>query len=273
MKPTSFGLFCAMCQVKDSRLEDVYIDAAKAAEFNIGRSAFFDGLNELEAKGWIKVSRKEGKRKFWNLVKGFGEVKSANVDYQSPQTWTIEDNKVRKRGLLKSANVDFPPNPLIRNNSTKIELDQRGGGVEYSTPAHEAETTAPPPNPVEVFFELEKAVETIEYVEPLKALEIHREVFPDVSLSQKEIDFLKSSLPNSEIDETLWRQNLIYWDLRPKWQKDNIVGQIDRFNKELKRKENDNGKTEYKRFDKDDEFERKLSETYHDADFGFVSFG
>lgn len=244
LKPSSVTIYCALCQVKDSREDDVYFSEAKAADYRIGRSAYFQSLKELQSKGWIEFSRKENGKTYWRLLKGFTSQKSTNVDNESPQTWTNDEVKVHKRGLKspqswteKSINVDFPSDSPIRINSTKKNSTKGGGGsVEYSTPAREAdEVEPPPPNPVQVYFEIENAVDN-DVVVKNPAYQIWQDVF-EIELNQKLQDYLRDKIPIP--DEDLLRQVFMEWDANPKWAKNNVAGQVSRYEKEVKRSKDD----------------------------------
>jgi hypothetical protein len=110
VKPTAFAVWCLLCQVKDSRKAEVYLELETAIEAGIQKSAYYSAFVELESKGWIKKSTSKSAKKMWILCKGFStntEKNSANVENYSANA---EKN---------SANVEFPPHPPIRINSTK----------------------------------------------------------------------------------------------------------------------------------------------------------
>lgn len=125
IKPSAFALWCLLCEVKHSKFNDVFLEIKKAAEANIKKSAYYQGLTELESKGWIKLSKIENGKKFWILLKGF----SANVENSA----NVE-TEFRKRGNStgeNSANVEnisanaesHIRNTFFNENLTKEERD------------------------------------------------------------------------------------------------------------------------------------------------------
>jgi len=131
VKPSSYAAFCVMCEVKDSREADVYLDRDKAAEYGIGKSAYYESFDDLEKENWIEFSRKYEGKKRWKLLKGFVQ-NPANVEkHNSANTenstnaekisvnYSVNAENSANTETQNSANVESPLHPPIRKISTK----------------------------------------------------------------------------------------------------------------------------------------------------------
>jgi hypothetical protein len=119
VKPSSFVVWCLLCQVKDKRQKDVYLDSEKAQQAGIKKSAYYFAFSELESKGWIAPSASKNGQKRWFLVKGF----SANVEND---------------GLEDSANVETD-SMNVENNSANVEFSYK----EINRPKEPTEENQP----------------------------------------------------------------------------------------------------------------------------------
>jgi hypothetical protein len=141
VKPSSYAAFCLMCQVKDTRSEDVYLDQAKASEYGIKKSAYYYAFDELESENWIAFSRKADGKKWWKLLKGFSanveieqpieDENSANVENENEkESISVENSantekeseKIPQTWNENSANVESPLEPPIRININQKEI-------------------------------------------------------------------------------------------------------------------------------------------------------
>jgi hypothetical protein len=125
LKPSTFALWCKMCDVQQDGLDDCYLELEKAQEIGIHRSAYFYAFNELEEKKWIEFSRKSDGKKWWKLVKGFAQ-KSANVDFHTEAPAEQSANvdlspEIESINVDLSANVDFSDSQKSANVDSHIK--------------------------------------------------------------------------------------------------------------------------------------------------------
>ncbi len=117
VKPSTFVVWCLLCQVKDSRQKDVYLSIDMANLAGIKKSAYYSAFAELEREGWITLSGSKNGQKRWILVKGFSanvENNSANVEFQAKNnSANVDSDSANVEN--NSANVESPPAPPIRN--------------------------------------------------------------------------------------------------------------------------------------------------------------
>lgn len=186
LKPSSFALWCKLCDVKDSAYDDCYLELEKAAKSGIGRSAYFHAFNELVEKKWIEFSRLSDGKKWYRLVKGFS-IQSANVDSE------------KETPTEQSANVDFdceilPESPQTRTESTNTDSPQSANvdsSYPYITPLEEPQETS---------------VSFGEAEEPpaKKSKKVKPEIFrlpEDYPLTDEMIDWAKKELPKLRLIE------------------------------------------------------------------------
>ncbi len=149
VKPSSYAAFCLLCEVKDSRCPDVYLDASKAAEFHIGKSAYYYAFKELEEKGWIAFAGTIGGKKRWRLVKGFSAnvetapiINSTNVENEPEIDSINAENSANVEKITPeipqtwkpfSANVENPLQSPIRINPPKEETKPKKNLSETSS--------------------------------------------------------------------------------------------------------------------------------------------
>lgn len=125
IKPSSFVVWCLLCQVKDKRQKDVYLDAEKAQKAGIKKSAYYHAFSELKSKGWITPSGSKNGQKRWSLIKGF----SANVENEDGEdSANTENNSANVESF--SANVEShnkevnQPNKQTKQTKPKIVSDK-----------------------------------------------------------------------------------------------------------------------------------------------------
>lgn len=126
VKPSSFAVWCLLCEVKKTDLSDVYLELETAQENGIGKSAYYFAFKELENKKWIEFSRHSDGKKWWKLVKGF-ERNSANVEKHDSEDSIHVEN---------SANVEFYAETPVENSANVekvgINLPDISANVEFS---------------------------------------------------------------------------------------------------------------------------------------------
>lgn len=97
LKPSTVIVWNLLCEVRDHREPDVYLETETAARAGVGRTAYFAAFAELENLAWIAPTRRFKRRQYWKLNKGF---QSANTDFQDERESDFD---------FQSANTDSQP--------------------------------------------------------------------------------------------------------------------------------------------------------------------
>lgn len=187
LKPSTFVVWCLLCDVKNENLEDVYLEQEKAAKAGIMHSAYYAAFNELESKEWIQFSRKADGKKWWKLVKGFeNKEDSANVE---------NSINAENEGENLSANVEFSANAEKSVEQNSANADSH---IRNIVPSEELQDS------YESFSERERTHEPISENEFLK---IYKEFYPAYQISIHQQETIETRIR----DGTAWRKALMFW--------------------------------------------------------------